>query len=437
MARLASMGRALAHRNYRLYVMGQSISLIGTWMQQVGLTWLVYRLTGSPFLLGFVAFASQIPTFFVSPIAGVLGDRWNRHRTLKVTQTVAMIQSSALVLLMWTGQIEVWLILVLSVVLGLVNAFDMPTRQAFLVEMVPRREDLPNAIALNSSMVNAARLVGPTIAGMLIAVGGEIACFSFNAVSYLAVLIALTQMRDLPERPRPVTGRVWRGVAEGFSYAFGFEPIRALLLSPGMVSLMGMPLSVLLPIFATDILKGGPSLLGFLIGASGIGALTAALYLASRGTVLGLGRQMALATGVFGAGMIAFASSRSIPLSLGILVVTGFCMMLQMAAANTLLQTIVDEDKRGRVMSLYTMAFMGTAPIGSLLAGLIANNFSAPLALEIGGATCIVGSLLFARKLPSLREQVRPIYQRAGILPEVAIAVETSAELHTPPEESP
>lgn len=437
MARLASMGRALAHRNYRLYVMGQSVSLIGTWMQQVGLIWLVYRLTGSPFLLGFVGFASQIPTFFVSPIAGVLGDRWNRHRTLMVTQAVAMLQSATLVLLMWTGQIEVWQILVLSVVLGLVNAFDMPTRQAFLVEMVPRREDLPNAIALNSSMVNAARLVGPTIAGVLIAVGGEIACFTFNAVSYLAVLIALVQMRDLPERTRPVTGPMWRGLAEGFSYAFGFAPIRTLLLSLGIVSLMGMPLSILLPVFANDILHGGPSLLGFLIGASGIGALTAALYLASRGTVLGLGRKMAWATAIFGTAMIAFASSRSIPLSLGLLSITGFCMMLQMASCNTLLQTIVDEDKRSRVMSLYTMAFMGTAPIGSLLAGLVANNFGAPLALEIGGTTCIVWAILFARRLPRLREQVQPIYRRAGILPEVASAVETSAELHTPPEEAP
>jgi MFS family permease len=433
MARI-SIGRALGHRNYRLFVAGQGVSLIGTWMQQVGLTWLVYSLTKSAFLLGLVGFSSQIPTFFIAPFAGVLTDRSNRHRTLLVTQTAAMLQAGALAALTWTGHVQVWHILLLGFGLGVVNAFDMPTRQAFLVDMVPDRAALPNAIALNSSMVNAARLVGPSVAGLVIAVGGEVACFTFNAASYLAVIAALLLMRELPARPARPPQRVWHGLKEGFAYAFGFAPIRTLLLLIGLVSLMGMPLSVLLPVFAEEILGGGATLLGFLMGASGIGALAAALYLASRTTVLGLGRQMIWATTFFGLGMAVFSLSRSVPLSLAALTVTGFCMMLQMAASNTLLQTIVDEDKRGRVMSLYTMAFMGTAPLGSLLAGAVADRYGAPVALQIGGAACVVGALLFGTRLPRLREQVRPIYERIGVLPQVAAAVENAAELTTPPE---
>ena len=432
----AAMGRALAHRNYRLFIVGQGISLIGMWMQQVGLIWLVYELTGSAFLLGLVGFASQVPTFFLAPVAGVMSDRWNRHRTLLVTQSVAMGLALVLVLLMWTGRIEVWQVLLLGVASGVVNAFDMPTRQSFLVDMVGRREDLPNAIALNSSVFNAARLVGPSIAGLLIAAAGEIACFSVNALSYLAVLGALLRMRDLPQRPIKKHGRIWHGLAEGFVYAFGFPPIRTLLLSLSLVSLMAMPMSILMPVFATEVLEGGPKLLGFLIGASGIGALGAALYLASRHSVLGLGRRIAWATAVLGVGMIGFGLSRHVPLSLVLMAITGFCMMLQMAASNTLLQTIVEDDKRGRVMSLYTMAFMGTAPLGSLLAGGIADRFGAPLAVQLGGAACIAGAALFARGLPRLREQVRPIYQQAGILPQVAVAVQTSAQLTAPPEET-
>jgi MFS family permease len=301
--------------------------------------------------------------------------------------------------------------------------------------MVPYREDLANAIALNSSIVNGARLVGPFLAGLLIAAGGAVSCFLFNAVSYLAVLAALLAMRDFPQRPPRAVVPLRDGLIEGFRYGFGFPPIRALLLLLALVSLMGMPLSVLMPVFANDILHGGPTLFGVLTGASGCGALAAALYLASRKSVLGLGRIMTGATAVFGISLIAFSLSRSIPLSIGLLVVAGCSMMLEMAASNTLIQTIVDEDKRGRVMSLYTMAFFGTAPLGSLLAGTIASHGGAPLALQVSGVACLVGAILFARSLPRLREFVRPIYQRAGILPQVAVAIETTAELEVPPQE--
>lgn len=431
---LPAFGRALAHRNYRLFMAGQGVSLIGTWMQQIAVSWLVWERTHSAYLLGVVSFCGQIPTFFLAPVAGALSDRTNRHRTLVIVQTAAMLQSIALIALTATGHLEIWHIVALSVVLGVVNAFDMPTRQAFLVDLAPSRDDLPNAIALNSSMVNGARLVGPLVAGLLIAAGGVMTCFVVNAISYLAVLAALAAMRDLPERPRRSHAPVLQGIAEGFAYAFGFGPIRAILLLLGLVSLTGMPISTLLPIFANDILHGGPKLFGALAGMSGVGALTAALYLASRNTVLGLGRVIAWATALFGLSIVLFAASRSPALSLVLAVATGFSMMLQLAACNTLLQTIVDDDKRGRVMSLYTMSFMGTAPLGSLLAGVMANAWGAPTATALGGVACIVGGVVFSRRLPKLREQVRPIYQRAGILPPMAVAVEAVAELTTAPE---
>jgi MFS family permease len=435
MPRFADFGRALAHRNYRLFAAGQAVSLIGTWIQRVGLMWLVYRLTDSPFLLGAVSFSSQSPTFFLSPWAGVLSDRVNRHRTLLITQAAAMLLSATLVLLIWTKVIGVWQIIGVSVVLGIINAFDMPTRQAFLVDMVPKRADLANAIAINSSVFNAARLVGPSAAGLIIAVGGEISCFLFDTASYAAVIAALLAMRDLPQRPRQTFAPVWQGLTEGFSYAFGFPPIRALLMLISLVGLMAMPLSVLMPVFATKFLGGGAGLLGFLMGASGVGALAAALTLAARKSVLGLGKRIVWTTGALGLGMIGFSLSRSVPLSLALLVVTGFCMMFQMAASNTLLQTIVDEDKRGRVMSLYVTAFMGSAPLGSLWAGSLADYFGASLPLEIGGAACVVAAAVFAYYLPRLRRHVRPIYQQAGILP-TAVSVETTSELGAPPEHS-
>lgn len=434
MGRLADLGRALSHRNYRLYVVGQGVSLIGTWMQQVGLSWMVYEATNSSLLLGLVSFSGQIPSLFLAPIAGVLSDRWNRHRTLLVTQSLAMIQALLLVGLMLFGTPAVWQIIPLALAAGLINAFDLPTRQAFLVDMIADRRDLPNAIAINSSIVNLTRLIGPFLAGVVIAAGGSITCFLLNALSFVAVLIGLLMMRNLPPQKAKPTGTIREGLVEGVRYAWTFRPIRALLMMMSLVSLCGMAQSVIMPVFASKILKGGPLLFGFLSGASGCGALASAVYLASRKTVLGLGKRMAWATGIFGLGLIGFSLSTSIPLSIGLLIVTGFTMMLQMASSNTLIQTIADEDKRGRVLSLYAMAFMGSAPIGSLLAGTLAERFGPTVPPQAAGVVCLIGAAVFARVYPMLREDVVPIYRKAGILPPVAAAVEEVAELTEPPE---
>jgi MFS family permease len=429
---LTSIIRALQHRNFRLFFGGQGISLVGTWMQRVALGWLVYRLTNSPFLLGFVGFAGQIPIFLLAPLAGVLADRWNRQRILILTQAVAMIQALVLSLLVLTETVLIWHIILLSVLLGIINAFDMPTRQSFMVEMVEEKEDLANAIALNSSMVNSARLLGPSIAGILVATVGEGICFLINGISYLAVIGALLAMRIVPKNLKPQSSRVWYGLKEGFTYASAFSPIRAVLLLLGLVSLMGMPYIVLMPVFAKDILHGGPHALGFLMGASGLGALVGAFYLATRRTVLGLGRLIALAASIFGLGLIAFSFSRLLWLSLPVMLLTGFGQMVQMASSNTVLQTIVDDDKRGRIMSFYTMAFIGMAPFGSLFAGSLASSIGAPHTLLIGGITCLMGSALFAHRLPALRKIVRPIYVRMGIIPEIASGIHSATELTMP-----
>ncbi len=414
------IGRALSHRNFRLFFGGQSISLVGTWMQQVAMIWLVYRLSDSPFLLGLVGFCMQIPSVAISPVAGVLVDRWNRRRTLLATQSLAMLHGFLLAALTVTGLITIWQIVLLAVVLGVINAFDMPTRQAFLIDMIEDRADLGNAIALNSSMFNGARLIGPSLAGFVIAAAGEWVCFLVNAVSYVAVLVALLAMRVAP---RPANGEespLLRGLAEGLSYAFGFPPIRMILALVAIVSLASMPLAVLMPMLVAEQLHGGPDTLGMLTAASGLGALGGALLLASRKSVLGLGRLMAVMTAVLGASVIGAAYSTSLPLSLAFLMVSGLATMVQLASANTILQTIVEEDKRGRIMSLYTAAFLGMAPIGSLVAGALASHVGTPLTLGLSGAICMVGAAAFATKLPFIRTVVRPIYQRVGILPEVA-----------------
>jgi len=430
-----TFARALSHRNYRLFLVGQGISLIGTWMQQLGVSWLTYELTRSAWLLALVNFAVQVPTFFLAPFAGVLADRANRRRIILTTQCLAMIQALALAMLTWHGSIEIWHLVALSLAAGLINAFDMPARQSFLIEMVPKREDLANAVALNSSMVNGARLVGPFVAGLLIAAGGPLLCFAFNAASYVAVIGALLLMRDLAKRRPAPPAPMLRGLAEGLRYAFGFEPIRTLLLLASLVSMTGTSLSVLMPIYAEQILEGGPRLLGFLAGASGLGALAAAVTLLGRRSVLGLGRWIIAVGTIFGLGLISFAVSSLPWLSMLILIPTGFAMMFQMAASNTLLQTIVDEDKRGRVMSLYAVAFLGTAPLGSLMAGGIAEHFGAPAALVVAGLVAVAGTFIFSRRLPRMREQIRPIYVSMGILPsvkpEAAIGVGATAELST------
>jgi len=427
--------RALAHKNYRLFFAGQSISLIGTWMTRIATAWLVYRLTGSALLLGVVGFAGQIPSFLLGPLAGVLVDRWNRQRLLVITQVLAMFQSLALALLTMTGLIKMWHVIVLSVLQGLINSFDMPARQAFVVEMVEKREDLANAIALNSSMVNAARLLGPSIGGVVIAAVGEGWCFMIDAVSYIAVIASLLAMTITARVIQPTKdANVFQQLREGWSYATHFAPIRNVLLLLALVSLVGMPYTVLMPVFANDVLHGGPNTLGLLMAASGVGALVGALFLAARKTVLGLGKFIPLMAGAFGAGLIAFSFTRVLWLSLALMVVTGLGFMVQMAVSNTVLQTIVDEDKRGRVMSFYTMAFMGTAPFGSLLAGSVADRIGTPHTLLCGGIGCILGALWFATTLSDLRRDVRPIYERIGILPEVATGIQHSTELSVPPE---
>lgn len=428
--------RALGYRNYRLFFGGQSVSLIGTWMTRIATSWLIYRLTGSALLLGITGFAGQIPTFILAPFVGVWVDRWDRHRTLVVTQVLSMLQSFALAALALTDTITIPEIIWLSVAQGLINAFDMPARQSFVVEMIEGREDLSNAIALNSSMVNAARLVGPSIAGVLIAGVGEGYCFLVDGLSYIAVIASLLLMKlksraALQRPPRAM----WEDLREGWTYVVHSAPIRSVLLLLAMVSLVGMPYTVLMPIFAGSVLHGGPHTLGFLMGASGVGALGAAIFLATRKTVLGLGRIIPVSAAIFGFGLIGFSFSRVLWFSLFLMLLTGGGMMEQMAASNTILQTIVDDDKRGRVMSFYSMAFMGMAPFGSLLAGTAATHIGAPTTLLIGGVLCIAGAIWFASYLPTIRSAVRPIYRRLGILPEIAQAIQAASLLQVPPED--
>jgi MFS family permease len=413
---IGSLGRALRHRNYRLFFAGQSISLIGSWITRVATSWLVYRLTGSALLLGVAAFAGQIPTFFLAPLAGVWIDRWNRHRVLVVTQLLAMVQSALLAAFALTGTIGVTHIIVLNALQGLVNAFDMPARQAFVVEMIEDRADLPNAIALNSSMVNGARLLGPSIAGVLIASVGEGWCFAADAVSYVAVIGSLLAMRIAIRDQPPRRSAVLKELREGVAYAAGFAPIWSVLALAAMVSLTGVPYTVLMPIISSQVLHGDAHTLGFLMAASGLGALAGALYLASRTTVLGLGRVIGIGAAGFGLALIAFSQSRLFWLSLPLMLICGFTMMIQMAGSNTLLQVMVDEDKRGRVMSLYSMAFFGTVPLGGLIAGALADRIGASNTIGTGGLACVAFGLLYLRALPRLRLLAHPLYIRLGIL---------------------
>ena len=425
-SRIAFMLRAFSYPNYRLFFGGQLVSLIGSWISMTATSWLVYRLTGSAMALGVVGFAGQIPGFIMGPFAGAYLDRWDRHRVLVVTQTISMLQSFALAVLTFSGHITVPAIVALNAVQGMVNAFDMPARQAFLTTMISDREDLANAIALNSSMFNAARLVGPSVAGLMIATAGESWCFFVDGVSYMAVIIALVAMKDIRRMSRhEARAGIVEHLLEGWRYVFGFRPIRSLILQLAWLCLVAMPFSVLMPVFADEILGGGPYTLGFLMGASGFGALSGALWLTTRKSVVGLGRVILTNTIVFGGGLIGFALSRSLPVSIVFMTITGFGMMVQMASTNTVIQTIVDEEKRGRVLSFYTMSFLGTAPFGSLLAGWLSSRIGAPHTVVLSGVLCIATAAWFARELPAIREMVRPIYRRMGILPEVAQGLQT------------
>jgi MFS family permease len=408
--------RALESRNYRLFFAGQAISLIGSWMTQVATIWLVYHLTNSAWLLGFVGFAGQIPSFILSPFGGILVDRWNRHRILIITQILAMIQSFALAILALTGIIHISHIILLSIFQGFIMAFDSPARQAFVTEMVDKKEDLGNAIALNSSIFNGARLVGPAIAGLLIASVGAGACFLIDGLSYIAVIAGLLAMKLKPREIAVQTTNVWQRLKEGFIYAFGFPPIRAILLLLALFSFMGMPYTVLVPIFATKILHGGADTLGFLMAASGVGALIGGIYLSSRQTVIGLGKVIAFSPAILGIGLVIFSQSRILWLSLLMMLIVGCASILQIASSNTFLQTIVEDDKRGRLMSWYTMSFLGILPFGNLAAGALASRIGAPDTIMIGGFCCVLGSLVFAKQLPELRRLIRPIYTKIGLI---------------------
>ena len=412
------MLRALRHRNYRLFFGGQFISLTGTWMQVVAQSWLVYRLTGSAVLLGLVGFLGQIPVLLFAPVGGTVADRYHRHHILVTTQTAATLLALTLAVLTLTDHIQLWHIFALAAMLGLVNAFDIPTRQAFVVDMVGR-EDIVNAIALNSSMVNGARIIGPAVAGILVAAVGEGWCFFANAVSYTAVIAGLLLMK-IPSQVRvPLPGTPLASIIEGFRYVWRTKPIRALLLLLGLISLMGMPYAVLMPIFADKILHGGARGLGLLMGASGVGALVGALSLAARKSVRGLGRWVIFASAGFGASLIAFSFSRSFWLSAALLLPAGFSMVVEMASSNTLIQTMVPDSLRGRVMAVYSMMFMGMAPFGALLAGAIAHHWGAPVTVALGGAVCMVGAVVFALRLPALKleaqQMVVALSRRAGI----------------------
>ena len=433
-ASISFMLRALRYRNYRLFFGGQIVSLVGTWMTNTALSWLVYRLTGSALLLGMIGFAGQLPAFLLSPIAGLFVDQWNRHRLLVVTQVISMLESFALAVLTLTHRITIPSLLGLTAIQGLVNAFDMPGRQAFVVEMIENKDDLGNAIALNSSMFNAARLLGPSIGGILIAAVGEGWCFLLDGVSYLAVIAALLAMTVAARPVMAARKDTLSQMREGWNYVSRSVPLKSIIGLLALISLVGVPYAVLMPIFAGKILHGGPHTLGFLMTASGAGALLAALWLASRRTVVGLGRVISLASAAFGLALIAFSFSRVLWLSLLLIMGAGAAFMLQMASSNTIIQTIVDDDKRGRVMSLYVMAFMGTAPFGSLMAGSLSDRIGAPMTLLVCGVCCLLGALWFRRRLPSIREAVRPIYRALGILPQVAAGLESTAEMLVPPE---
>ena len=428
--RLPPSLRAFGARNFRIYMMGQAVSLVGTWMQQLATSWLVYRLTGSTFLLGVSVFCGQIPMLFLSPVAGVLADRLDRRRVILITQTLLMAQATVLALLSRTGAVRIWHVLALNVFFGVVNSLDMPTRQAIVPELVERREDLSNAIALNATIVNATRLIGPTVAGLLIASYGEAACFAVNAASFLPVIISLLLIR-LPSRPAADGGvekPMFSGFREGLAYAFGFEPIGTILALLAVLSLTGMPYTVLMPVFATKILGGSARTMGFLTAASGLGALSGAIYLASRGTVRGLLRRIAAGSALFGAGLIGFSLSRHFWLSELMLFVAGFGVMVMMAACNTVLQTLAADDKRGRVMSLYVTALTGVAPLGGLLSGTLAVRWGAPATVALGGAASVAGALFFATRIPALRAKVRPVYQKRGIA-SVPPGLGTAAEI--------
>lgn len=409
--------RALKSRNFRLFFAGQGISLAGTWMQQTAMSWLVYRLTGSPFWLGMVGFSGQIASTFLSPLAGVVIDRLDKRKLLLAAQWAFLAEALILAVLVYSAAVQLWQIVILSCLAGAINAVEIPCRQSLLVDLVDNKHDLGNAIALQSSLFNTTRLMGPAVAGLVIAAVGESACFLLNAASYLAILWALSAMRVAQKEPAR-HGRVWEGLVEGARYTFGFPPIRWILVFLALSNLLGTPFGILLPVFAKDIFVGGPRMLGFLMGAVGVGALAGAVYLASRPSVRGLLKMIPISSSLFVVGLVSFAHSRTLWLSVIFLALTGFGMMVQVATSNIILQSLTDDEKRGRVMSFFTFSAIGMSPFGSLLAGSLATHLGAPAALTLAGAACGLGAGIFAWHMPVLRRHIRPVYVRKGIIQE-------------------
>jgi MFS family permease len=408
--------RALKHRNFRLFFLGQGISLLGTWFQQIAMSWLVYRLTNSPLWLGFIGFTGQIPLLFIPPFAGVLSDRLDKRKILIVTQSLAMLQALVLAILVMSGSIHVWHIIVLSLFLGIVNGFDVPARQSFFVEMVERREDLSNAIALNSSLFNGARFIGPSIGGIFIAAFGEGMCFLVNAVSFIAVIIALFLINTKIIKVHDVRKRVMHELKEGFDYTFGIAPVKVIIFLIGLSSIAVMPYVTVLPVFAKLVLKGGPRTFGFLMACVGAGALTGAIYLASRRSVVGLSRILSAATFVFGTGLVVLSFTDNPIFSMIVIYVASIGMMLQIASCNTIIQSLVDDDKRGRVMSFYAMSFIGLGPFGNLLTGTLTKVIGVRHAITFAGISSLIGAIVFAINLPRLNKAIRPIYVKKGII---------------------
>lgn len=429
---IKSILRSLRHRNYKLFFSGQLISLVGTWMQSVAMSWLVYRLTNSALMLGLIAFLSQAPSFFVSPFAGVLIDRWNKHKVMVITQILAMVQAFILAALTLAGSIQVWHLVLLSLAVGLINSFDIPLRQAFVVEIIEDRKDLSNAIALNSSIINSARLVGPAIAGILVATLGEGFCFLINGISFFAVIIALLCMKIIKVIYKLDNKNIILELKEGFRYSFRFAPIREILILLGVISLISIPFTVIMPVFARDILKGGSDTLGFLMAATGVGAIIAGIYLASRKSVIGLGNIVAISTAIFGIALIVFSFSKNLYFSLATLLFIGFGMAAHINSINMILQTITDDNMRGRVMSYFTMACVGIAPLGSLIDGAMTDKIGAPNTVMIGGVVSIICSIVFFTRLPMLKKLVKPIYVKKGIIIEIDQGIQVATDLDTP-----
>jgi len=427
--------RALEYRNFRLFFFGQGVSLIGTWMQHIAMSWLVYRMTGSALMLGVVSFLSQIPAFILGPFAGVLADRRDRKKIIIITQSLAMVQAFILAYLTLSGRIEISHIILMGVLLGCINALDIPARQSFLIETIEKKELLGNAIALNSMAFNVARLIGPSIAGVIIAGMGEGVCFLINGVSFIAVLFCLLSIKTTARKHAAKIKNIWGSIKEGIDYAFGFEPIKFILIIISVSSLMGASYIVLMPVVAREMLGGGPKTLGLLMASIGVGAIVGTLYLASKKGALRLGRIIPISSALFSVGLIMFALSRYLWISALLLVIIGFGFMAAMASSNAVLQTIVEDDKRGRVMSFYSMAFMGMTPLGSLLAGVMANKLGVRATLILSGLFCMSTSLIFLNKMPKLIKMIHPIYEKMGMTPELAKGISAASQLTAAPED--